>query len=174
MVPIEIRLCTMDFGRFYATELTLRTVSYPYQTVIDVSCWENLALMLGIRIGITYMSRSSTSLASGWVPESAYDEPTSPNDAQESLSPQRSSSHDEYNPSPRNTPPPTSSASDIHTTPSHQSTTVNISEDTRNALRTFYECIYGRDSKRCLVTQREEPLVIAHIVQRASKPDQVR
>jgi hypothetical protein len=118
--------------------------------------------------------RSSASLASGWVPESAYDEPTSPNNAHESSSPQRSSSHDEYIPSSGNTPPPISSASDVHTTPSHRSRAANVSQHTRDELQTFYDRIYGHDSRRCLVTQKEESVIIAHIVRRASKPDQVR
>jgi hypothetical protein len=111
---------------------------------------------------------------SGWVPESVYDEPASPSNAHESSSPQHSSSHDEYIPSPGNTPPPLSSASDVHTTPSHRSSTANVSHNARKALRKLYKRIYGHDSKRCLVTQKEESVVIAHIVRRASKPDQVR
>lgn len=116
-------------------------------------------------------------LASGWAPESAYGKPTSRNYAHETSSPQRSSCHDEYNPSSDNTPPlvsAISSAPDVHTTPSRRCSSVTISRNTRDALHTFYERIYGPDSKRCAVTQKKERLEIAHIVQRTSSPDQVR
>ncbi|KAF8503723.1 hypothetical protein F5888DRAFT_1800012 [Russula emetica] len=128
---------------------------------------------------IMTLAESFATLASGWAPESAYGEPTSPNYAHEietSSPPQRSSSRDEYNPSHDNAPPlvsAISSASDVHTTPSHRYSSAAVSRNTRDALHTFYERIYGHDSKRCLVTQQKESLVIAHIVQRTSSPDQL-
>ena len=129
----------------------------------------------------TLMSRSvksfAATLASGWAPESAYGEPTFPDYAHGTSKHQRSSSHDEHNPSLDNTPPLEStigSVSDVHTTRSHRYSSGTVSRTTRNALHTFYKRIYGHDSKRCLVTQKKKSLVIVHIVQRASSPDQVQ
>jgi hypothetical protein len=128
----------------------------------------------------TLMSQSVGSfatLASGWAPESAYGEPTSANYAHGTSRPRRSSIHDEHNPSLDNTSPlesAVSSASDLHTTPSDRYSSGTVSRTTRDALHTFYERIYGRGSKRCLVTLKKKSLVIAHIVQRTSSPDQVR
>jgi hypothetical protein len=142
------------------------------QTYFNKTSYHDSALMS--------LAESFATLASGWAPESAYGEPTSPNYAHEieTSSPQRSSSRDEYNPSHDNTPPlvsaSISSALDVHTTPSHRYSSATVSRNTRDALHTFYERIYGHDSKRCLVTQQKESLVIAHIVQRTSSPDQVR
>lgn len=127
------------------------------------------------------MSRSpsayaSRSLASSWVPESPRDEPTPLSYVLETSSPQRSSSHDKYVPSCENTPEyvsAISSSSALYSTPSHRSSAVGISPGTREALKTFYEHVYGADSKRCLVTGKTEPLIAAHVVQRASKAEQV-
>jgi hypothetical protein len=116
---------------------------------------------------------SAPSLASGWDPESIYGEPTSPNDVHDTSSPQRASSHDEYDPNIPEHLPTASSASDIFTSPSHRNSAVGISRDTRDALEAFYQRIYGPDSKRCLVTGKMESLITAHVVQRASKPEQV-
>jgi hypothetical protein len=84
-------------------------------------------------------ARSLATLASGWAPESAYGEPTSPNHAH-----------------------------------AHRSSLATVSQSRRDALCTFYERFYGHDSKRCLVTQQKESLVIAHIVPCTSSPDRVR
>ena len=72
--------------------------------------WEYLPprVRVGSRIGIE-MSSVAT-LAKGWAPESPYVEPISFNESsspQATFRPQRSSSHDKYNPSPQadNTPP---------------------------------------------------------------------
>jgi hypothetical protein len=127
---------------------------------------------------MSWSARPFATLASGWAPESAYAKPTSRNYAHETSSPQRSSCHDVYNPSPDNNTPPLvsaiSSVSDVHTTPSHRCSSITISRNTRDALHTFYERIYGPNSKRCLVTQQKGPLEISHIVQRTSSSDQVR
>ncbi|KAI0278400.1 hypothetical protein BGY98DRAFT_539328 [Russula aff. rugulosa BPL654] len=149
--------------------------------------------------GSLYMSRYFAMLASGKVPEPAYSEHTTPNYALRpretrpqalglpdpcnarkwTSSPQRSSSyesdsdsrlttHDEHNRYPDNTPPLVSAISaalDIH------SATLTVFWKTRDALHVLRTYLRG-DSKRCLVTQPEESL-IAHIVQRASSPDQL-
>ena len=95
----------------------------------------------------------------------------SPSDNQVILSsPSRESSHDEYSPER-----PSISVTTQFTSPSNRSnTTGNLPADIRNEIHALYTKIYGEGSQRCLVTQSRLSLIVAHVVQRASKHDQVR
>ena len=61
----------------------------------------------------------------------------------------------------------------VWVTPSQRSTTSSISTNTRMALDVLYETVYGQDSIRCLLTQGEGGLNVAHAVRRASKSSEV-
>jgi hypothetical protein len=84
--------------------------------------------------------------------------------------------HDSPSPASNNinTPPLVSGgvscSSDVYSTPSHR----NLTQKTRDALDRFYIDTYGDDSKRCLVTQKNGNIVIAHIVPRGSCSSEVR
>ncbi len=59
-------------------------------------------------------------------------------------------------------------------TPSQHSSTSSIATNTRTALDVLYKTVYGQDSIRCLLTQGEGGLNVAHAVRRASKSPEVR
>jgi hypothetical protein len=117
-------------------------------------------------IGMTSSLTPSPAFASERVAE-LNDQPTY---THETSSPQRSSSHDEYNPpfdntSPK-TPPPVSdarSASHVYTTPSCRSSTA-VSQSIRDALDDLYERVYGPNSRRCLVTQNSLEKVLLPLI----------
>jgi hypothetical protein len=89
-----------------------------------------------------------------------------------SSSPPRESSHDEYSPE---RPSIAISATSQFTSPSNRSnTTGNLPADIRNEIHALYKKIYGEGSQRCLVTHSRRSLIIAHVVQRASRHEQVR
>lgn len=110
---------------------------------------------------------SSSSLASGRNPESSYHNPSSDRDHLTPSPQVQDDSHDEY------TPRRQSVRSTTWTTPSQRSNTASISSSTRAALDELYERIYGENSLRCLLTQYQGGLNIAHAIQRSSKPDEV-
>lgn len=112
-------------------------------------------------------TRSPTSLAGdSRDPVSAYDN--------EALTPSpgpRESSHDEYSPE---CPSNAISVTTQFTSPSNRSdTTSGLPADVHTAINALYTKIYGEASQRCLVTRSRRSLVVAHVVQRASKQDQV-
>jgi hypothetical protein len=122
---------------------------------------------------------------SGRNPESTYGEPTSySTDYESNEITSDESSHIEFTPDDPNTTPPThtqlgltADTSDVHTTPSHRSSSPKISQNTRNALEAFYKHVYGNGSKFCLLTLKEASwgeVTIAHIVQRGSPTQMVR
>jgi hypothetical protein len=86
--------------------------------------------------------------------------------------PPRESSHEEYS---SDHPSNAISVTTEFTSPSSRSnTTGNLPADVRATINTLYSDIYGEDSWRCLVTRSKLSLILAHVVQRASKYDQVR
>jgi hypothetical protein len=110
---------------------------------------------------------SSSSLASGRNPESSYRDSSGSNRDLTPSPQDQDDSHDEY--TPRRRP----ACSTTWTTPSQRSNTASVSSSTRTALDELYEDIYGKDSLRCLLTQYQGGLNIAHVVRRSSKPDEV-
>jgi hypothetical protein len=82
--------------------------------------------------------------------------------------PQDDSSHDEYTPTHQSIRSGT-----VWTTPTQRSNTASIATAARTALDNLYTRIYGQDSIRCLLTQGEGALQVAHAVQRASKSSEV-
>jgi len=58
--------------------------------------------------------------------------------------------------------------------PSQRSSTSSIATNTRTALDVLYKTVYGQDSIRCLLTQGEGGLNVAHAVRCASKSPEVR
>jgi hypothetical protein len=85
--------------------------------------------------------------------------------------PPQESSHDEYTPERLSNAKSTTSQ---FISPSARSDTIgSLPSDVRAAIHTLYKEIYGEGSQRCLVTQSALSLIIAHVVQRASKQHQV-
>jgi hypothetical protein len=106
--------------------------------------------------------RSPNSLASNRDPISASD-----NEALTSSPPPREGSHDEYSPE---RPSNAISVTTQFISPSSRSdTTGNLPADVRTAIHALYTEIYGEGSQRCLVTRSKLSLIVAHVVQRASK-----
>ena len=113
---------------------------------------------------------SSSSLASGWNPESSYrDSSTSNRDHLTPSPPVQEDSHDEYTPTCKSTHTHGTS----WTMPSQRSPTASISSSAREALDRLYKSIYGEDSLRCLITQSNESLNVPHVVQCASTSNEV-
>lgn len=74
----------------------------------------------------------------------------------------------------RDTPNRQSSQSGtVWTTPSHRSITASISASLRTSLNDLYGTLYGQDSIRCLLTQGQGGLNVAHVIRHASKPCEV-
>src|ERR1700694_4165082 len=69
-------------------------------------------------------------------------------------------SHDEYTPTRQSIRSGT-----VWVTPSQRSSTPSIATNTRMALDVLYKAVYGQDSIRCLLTQGEGGLNVAHAVQ---------
>jgi hypothetical protein len=106
-------------------------------------------------------SSSALVTTSGMVPGSSYRDHLTPSP------PVQEGNQDEY------TPTRQSVHSTTWTTPSQRSNTANISSSTRSALNRLYETIHGPDSCRCLLTQSNESLNVAHAVRHASKSHEV-
>lgn len=116
--------------------------------------------------------RTSGSVDRDRKPASSYGDASTPN--HEHRTPSPDSQDDSQDPLYIVTPTrlaTDSSASTVFTTPSHRSN-LALSGETRNELDKLYILVYGEDSKRCLVTQGEQSLNAAHVVQRASKSHQ--
>jgi hypothetical protein len=112
------------------------------------------------------LTRSSTSLASNADRVSP-----SENEALISSSPPRESSLDEYSPECPSIP---ISVTTQFTSPSNRSnTTGSLPANIRTEIHALYTEIYGEGSQRCLVTQLRRSFIVAHVVQRVSRHDQV-
>jgi hypothetical protein len=96
----------------------------------------------------------------------------SDNEALISSSPARESSHDEYSPERPSIPIPMTTQFSSQSNCSN--TTGNLPAHIRNEIHSLYTKIYGEGSQRCLVTQSRLSLIVAHIVRRAIRHDQVR
>jgi len=96
----------------------------------------------------------------------------SDNEALISSSPPRESSHDEY--SPERPSISISVTTQFTSPPNHSNTMSNLPADIRNEIHALYTKIYGEGSQWCLVTQSKRSLIVAHVVQHASRHDQVR
>jgi hypothetical protein len=96
---------------------------------------------------------------------------TSDNEPHTPSPPPQESSHNEY--TPEHSSHAESTTSQFISPSTRSDTTGSLPSDVRAAIHELYKEIYGEDSQRCLVTLSKRSVIIAHVVQRASKHHQV-
>jgi hypothetical protein len=152
---LNVERFKLNFSIESRTERIVSALGHGFHVVVHLQSYSFMSLI------------SSSSLASGRNPESSYrDSSTSDRDHLTPSPPVQEDSHDEYTPTRKST-------HGTWTTPSQCSHTASISSSAREALDRLYKLIYGEDSLRCLITQSNESLNVPHIVQRASRSDEV-